>query len=85
MMTIELCKCAAHALTLCTPTPSRGGIIAIIKADLQLVTAEIVRISSGNDFAQAIVLTDRVERAYRGWYNSPLMHRNTFNDTLSRL
>lgn len=64
---------------------NRGGVIAIWKAELDLVTAEKLRIDEGNDFAQAIDLTDKEEKAYVGWYNSPAMSRKAFNETLERI
>lgn len=63
----------------------RGGMIAIIKMELRLETAEILRMSKGNDFAQTIVLTDKENRGYIGWYNSPVMDKDTFSETLRRL
>lgn len=62
-----------------------GGIIVLIKSELQLVTAEVMRIQDGNDFAQAVVLTDREERAYVGWYSSPVMSRAAFREAITRL
>lgn len=67
-----------------TPT-NRGGMIAIIKTKLQLQTAEVLRMNDGDNFAQAIVLTDKRDRAFISWYNSPLMKRERFRDVLTRL
>lgn len=64
---------------------NRGGLIAVVKTCLNLVTAEVVRINDGNDFAQAIVLTDSDERAFIGWYNSPVMTRKAFGEKLDKL
>lgn len=64
---------------------NRGGMIAIIRNELQLVTAEVLRKHAGNDFAQAIILTDKDEKAYGGWYNSPMMSKGSFKETLERL
>lgn len=64
---------------------NRGGMIVIINTQLQLVTAEIRKIQEGNDFAQAVVLTDREERAYIGWYSSPVMSKDAFYDALTKL
>lgn len=60
-------------------------MIAIIRTELQLVTSEVMRKHNTNNFAQAIVLTDTNERAYIGWYNSPLVSREAFNSKLTRL
>lgn len=46
---------------------NRGGMIAVIRTDLQLVTAEALRLHEKNDFAQAKILIDKDERAYIGW------------------
>lgn len=64
---------------------NRGGIIVIIKTELQLVTAEIVKVYNGNNFAQAVVLTEMEERAFIGWYNSPLMSREALKGKLTKL
>lgn len=64
---------------------NRGGLIAVIKTCLNLVTAEIVRINEGDDFAQAIVLTDKDEREFIGWYNTPVMTRRAFGEKLEKL
>lgn len=46
-------------------------MIATIKMDLRLETEEIVRMANGDEFAQAIVLTDKANRGYIGWYSAP--------------
>lgn len=51
----------------------------------KLSTAGVVRINDGNDFAQAIFLTDKDERAYIGGYNSPVMTRKAFGEKLEKL
>lgn len=62
-----------------------GGMIAIIRNNLQLVTTEVMRKNDKNDFAQAILLLDKEEKAYVGWYNSPMMGREAFKTALTRL
>lgn len=79
------CDDSYRVVQLKSTITNRGGIIVIIKAELQLVTAEIKRIHEGNDFAQAIVLTDREEKAYIGWYCSPMMSRDAFRNELTKL
>lgn len=64
---------------------NRGGMIAIIKTKLQLITAEIRKVQEDNDFAQAIILTDKDEKAYIGWYSSPVMSKDAFHDTLEKI
>lgn len=46
------------------------------------MTAEILRIQKGKDFAQAVILTYRENRAYIGWFSSPMMNRETFKERL---
>lgn len=55
----------------------RGGRIALIKIGLQLETAEIIRIHVGDEFAQAIILTDRKNRAFIGWCSPPCHKRDS--------
>lgn len=63
----------------------RSGMIAMIKLELQLGTAEILRIHTEDEFDQAIVLLDSRNRAYVGWYNSPHMSQDGFGESLDRL
>lgn len=63
----------------------RGGLVAIIKMKLKLERAEVLTLNNGNDFVQDIVLTDREKRAYVGWYNSPMMKKDTFGNKLRRI
>lgn len=79
------CDDTYRAVQLKSTNSNRGGIIVLIKAELQLVTAEIKRVQNGNDFAQAVVLTDREERAYVGWYSSPVMSRAAFKETITKI
>lgn len=44
-----------------------------------------MRMYGKNTFAQAIVLTVKEEKGYIRWYNSPLMGREAFKTTLTRL
>lgn len=67
-----------RAVKIKSTTTNRGGMIAIIHTDLQLVTAEVMRLHDKEDFDQAIVFTDKDERAYIDWYNSPLMGKEAF-------
>lgn len=64
---------------------NRGGLIEVVKTCINLVTAEVVRINDGNDFAQAIVLMDKDKRSFIGWYNSPGMTRRAFGEKLEKL
>lgn len=64
---------------------NRGGIIAIIKTELALITAEIIELNTDIGFAQAIVLTDKEESAYVVWYNSPAMKITALNEELEKL
>lgn len=57
----------------------------MIRLELELQTAEIVRLHAEDEFAQAIVLADKLNRAYVGWYSSPLMSREGFGEMLRRL
>lgn len=60
-------------------------MIAIIKTELQLQTAEVLRMNDGDNLAQDIILTDKEEKAFISWYNSPPMKRDRFRDTLERI
>lgn len=60
-------------------------MIAMIKLDLQLETAEVIRMHEGDDFSQDIVLTDKRNKAYIGWCNSRVMSQECFGTTLHRL
>lgn len=63
----------------------RGGMIALSNMELQLETAQVLRKHECDEFAQAIVLTDRQNKAYIGWYNSPMMSREAFDNALHKL
>lgn len=60
-------------------------MIVIIKLELRLETAEILRMYNGDEFAQVIVLTDKDNRGYIGWYSAPVMDKEVFGETLRRL
>lgn len=61
---------------------ARGGLVALVKKGLQILTEEIIRKEDGDDFVQAIILENKRKEAIAGWYNSPCMSRKGLYDTL---
>lgn len=76
---------AYRAVQIRSTESHRGGLIAMIRLELQLETAENLRLHVEDEFAQGIILVDKLNRAYIGWYSSSLMSRKVFGETLQRL
>lgn len=78
-------KAAYRAVQIRNTDSLRVWMIELIKIGLQVETAEIIRMHVGDEFSQAIILADRRNRAYIGWYSSPLMSQAGFGDTIRRI
>lgn len=63
---------------------ARGRLAILIKKELKIVTAEILREKHRDNFVHAIVITNRNDEAFIGWYNSPNMEREYFKDIIMK-
>lgn len=63
----------------------RGGIILIIRRSIRLETAEVIRLKDGDNFAQGLVMEDRLRQAVAFWYCAPTTSREKFGAIIKRL
>lgn len=80
-----LCGAVYRVVKIHNSATNRVGVIAIVRTELDLVTAEKLRVDEGNDFAQSVVLTDMGETVFVGWYNSLSISRRAFKETLEKV
>lgn len=57
-------------------------MVALLKRNLQIITAEVIREEHGEDFIHALVLINKRNKAIVGWYNSPGNSRQFFYEKL---
>lgn len=56
----------------------------LVKQDLQLILAEVIREEHSNNFIHALILKNKDNEAVVGWYNSPVTSRKYFHDMLKQ-
>lgn len=57
-----------------------GGMIMVLKTALRVETAELVRVSIGDEFIQELVIEDNERNAMVGWYCAPTVTAEVLGD-----